>query len=65
MNELISFATLPDDPPGSETIRIKDTVRQMKGSLKAKDEAIRNAQARSCTRWPKWPSRTMARPRAT
>jgi serine/threonine protein kinase len=44
MNELTDFANLPDDPPGSEAIRIKDTVRQLKGSLKAKDEAIHNAQ---------------------
>ena len=45
MNELIPFVTLPDDPPGSEAIRIKDTMRQLKGSLKAKDEAVRNAQS--------------------
>jgi serine/threonine protein kinase len=45
MNELIPFAMLPDDPPGSEAIRIKDTVRQLKGSLKAKDDAVRNAQS--------------------
>jgi len=43
MNELLPFAALPDDPPGSETIRIKDTVRQLKGCLQAKDEVIRNA----------------------
>jgi HD-GYP domain-containing protein (c-di-GMP phosphodiesterase class II) len=43
MNELIPFARLPDDPPGSEAVRIRDTVRQLRGSLKAKDEAVRNA----------------------
>ena len=43
MNELTEFASLPDEPPGSEAIRIRDTVRQLKGSLKSKDEAIHNA----------------------
>jgi HD-GYP domain-containing protein (c-di-GMP phosphodiesterase class II) len=43
MNELIPFERLPDDPPGSEAVRIRDTVRQLRGSLKAKDEAVRNA----------------------
>jgi serine/threonine protein kinase len=43
MNELVPFANLPDDPPGSESIRIIDTVRQLNGTLKAKDDAIRNA----------------------
>ena len=43
MTELAAFSRLPDDPPGSGAIRIKDTVRQLNSSLKAKDEAIRNA----------------------
>jgi serine/threonine protein kinase len=44
MSELTAFSRLPDDLPGSEAIRIKDTVRQLTGSLKAKDDAVRNAQ---------------------
>jgi putative two-component system response regulator len=43
MSQLDAFCQLPDDPPGSAAIRMSETVRQIEGSLKAKDDAIRSA----------------------
>jgi putative two-component system response regulator len=44
MGELSVLSRMPEDSPGSEVIRINDTVRQLNSSLKAKDDAVRNAQ---------------------
>jgi HD-GYP domain-containing protein (c-di-GMP phosphodiesterase class II)/tRNA A-37 threonylcarbamoyl transferase component Bud32 len=44
MGELSVLSRMPEDSPGSEAVRINDTVRQLNSSLRAKDDALRNAQ---------------------